>query len=179
MKGSWEGSPPRFVGCSDASGGRCPGRQRDGFGRSAVERGRMFRASVREIRGSRAEFSDSVRLRWQARFFGNEERKQRLSEALFGCAGAATCRGVSGYGERGTEAAGVRGRSLEGQRERERRFRSDRRFSEKLKRGQRGGHGAGTGFRTRVRVVAGSCGASRCFTGERSGGVPSPSGGGA
>ena len=97
----------------------------------------MFRASVREIRGSRAEFSDSVRLRWQAKFFGNEERKQRLSEALFGCAGAATCRGVSGYGERGTEAAGVRGRSLEGQRERERRFRSDRRFSEKLKRGQR------------------------------------------
>lgn len=76
----------------------------------------MFRASVREIRGSRTEFSDSVRLRWQAKFFGNEEWKQRLSEALFGCAGAATCRGVSGFGERGTDAAGVRGGSLESQR---------------------------------------------------------------
>lgn len=42
--------------------------------------------------------------------------EQRLSDALAGCAGAATCRGVSGSGECGTEAAGVRGRSLEGQR---------------------------------------------------------------
>jgi len=42
--------------------------------------------------------------------------EQRLSDALAGCAGAATCRGVSGSGECGTDAAGVRGRSLEGQR---------------------------------------------------------------
>lgn len=42
--------------------------------------------------------------------------EQRLLDALAGCTGAATCRGVSGSGECGTEAAGVRGRSLEGQR---------------------------------------------------------------